>query len=397
MLVAALWLAVAGGTGHCSKRRSYSASEQERRWKKGSHHNHICPFAFSAEEIALSRAWLSYTAAAVAHAPPRLPHGDEERSISNFTCLSSSDPSAVVVEYIEPLTGVARHPFADVGCKSHGVTLMDIFDTSHLVLANQCADAPRNAARVNARARGYERSYFFDLGTGGPPVAGRKTQPSSIPGFTTLYARQCIVFDRIFGWELQEQPPHHWWEDIPPALRGRVTFFNVGVAPEPWHTGGDDNSSAPEMPRPHRSNSSDGGSVSFIDVLRSTAHQDDLVVVKLDIDNSPIELSIVHEILENPSVTSLIDELFFEFHFAFDAHTTLYHFWGRICSGGSNPRLLGSPLRHAPRYNESLVCVRAACSWVDRSPEAHGRRGTEDHEQAARAWNSSALLGLSWV
>ena len=40
--------------------------------------------------------------------------------------------------------------------------------------------------------------------------------------------------------------------------------------------------------------------------------------VKLDIDNSAIEHSIIKAILDDPSVTRLVDELFFEYHFEFD-------------------------------------------------------------------------------
>ena len=92
---------------------------------------------------------------------------------------------------------------------------------------------------------------------------GRKTQNCSIPFFAAMYAKQCIVFDRIFGWELQEQPAHYWWENIPPLLRKRVTFFNVGVAKEPWQPSHDEGGSVAGPTRiawlshRHRGNHSD--------------------------------------------------------------------------------------------------------------------------------------------
>lgn len=40
---------------------------------------------------------------------------------------------------------------------------------------------------------------------------------------------------------------------------------------------------------------------------------------QVDIDNSPIELSVVHAILADPSLARRVDELFFEYHF-FEPH-----------------------------------------------------------------------------
>jgi hypothetical protein len=50
-------------------------------------------------------------------------------------------------------------------------------------------------------------------------------------------------------------------------------------------------------------------------MLKESARPEDFVVVKIDIDNSVIEESIVHAIAADPLVLRLVDELFFEFHF----------------------------------------------------------------------------------
>ena len=44
----------------------------------------------------------------------------------------------------------------------------------------------------------------------------------------------------------------------------------------------------------------------------------DYVVVKLDIDHSPTELSIITAIASDRSLLDLVDEVFFEYHFVFD-------------------------------------------------------------------------------
>ena len=84
---------------------------------------------------------------------------DEARVLSHFQCADGS------TEYIEPLTGVARHPFARVGCKRASTDWtsglpseyplgVDIINSSYLVLPNACN---------SKRAR---RALFFDMGCG---------------------------------------------------------------------------------------------------------------------------------------------------------------------------------------------------------------------------------------
>ena len=289
----------------------YTSSEHEHRWLDRPHHHQICKAALEAEEIRLSRIWLNYTEHASAiRGPTRPPFGEEERVFSHFESCGER-------EYIEPLTGYARHPFANSGCKPRPpeLPLVGLDSTAHILLANRCNASTRVPAGPvhgrHARSHSRQRSFLFDMGCGGPPVAGRKTQKLSIPTLVAWFASECIEFDHIFAWELQPQPPQGWWAAVPPSLRRRISFFNVAVAREPWAPLPDDNRS----------------DVSFIETLRATALPDDFVAVKLDVDHSPTELSIVNAILDDPSTAALIDEFFFEFHFAFDAHTTLYYYW----------------------------------------------------------------------
>ena len=96
-------------------------------------------------------------------------------------------------------------------------------------------------------------------------------------------------------------PPATYWAAVPAAVRAKLHFFNVGVEHEPHPNG-------------------------FLAVLRSTARPHDFVALKVDIDNSPIELSIVERIADDPSLAILVDELFFEYHFKFD---NLNFGWGK--------------------------------------------------------------------
>lgn len=42
------------------------------------------------------------------------------------------------------------------------------------------------------------------------------------------------------------------------------------------------------------------------------------MAIKLDIDHPEIEMSIINQILLDPQLASLVDEIFFEMHFHFD-------------------------------------------------------------------------------
>ena len=65
----------------------------------------------------------------------------------------------------------------------------------------------------------------------------------------------------------------------------------------------------------------------FLSFLRDNVRANDFVAVKIDIDHTETELSIVHAIINSPALSSLIDELFFEYHFFFDAYTVIAQAW----------------------------------------------------------------------
>ena len=118
----------------------------------------------------------------------------------------------------------------------------------------------------------------------------------SIPLFDALYERNCITFDHVWAWEYTKHDPKDWWAPVPLAMRAKLTFFNFGVSHEP-----------PQWKQE-----------SFLEFLKASARPDDFVVLKVDIDNSEIELSIVHAIVGSEELSQLVDELYFEYHFRFD-------------------------------------------------------------------------------
>ena len=64
-----------------------------------------------------------------------------------------------------------------------------------------------------------------------------------------------------------------------------------------------------------RENHSDQIQINALQVLEDAATPEDFVVMKVDIDSSDIEIPLVWEILRSPKLSSLVDEIFFEYHF----------------------------------------------------------------------------------
>ena len=283
----------------------YEQSDHELRWFNGQSDGRICQQAFRPEEVSVARKWIAYIAAGEDHQVRRRPEGEELHIFSRFTSGSSIGRD----DYIEPLTGMARNPLASLGCRTRPRSLPHVAldNTSYLLTASHCGKTRSHPARS------HQRNLLYDMGCSGP---GDK-QFSSIPTWAAFYAKSCIEFDHLFGWELKKFDQTAWWAAIPDHLRDKVSFFNFGVAKEPWKGGSTENVVLQNRNR------------SFIETLKATARPEDFVAVKLDIDHSETELSIINAILDSPDdVASLIDELFFEYHFRFDRGTLLYYYWG---------------------------------------------------------------------
>jgi hypothetical protein len=106
--------------------------------------------------------------------------------------------------------------------------------------------------------------------------------------FYEYFRLNSLQFDRIIAFEAREYSPKTYWNQIPDDIMGLLTFINVGVEKEgkfnPWN------------------------------ILKSIANIDDYVIIKLDIDRSVLENELVEQILRDESISSLIDEMFFEMH-----------------------------------------------------------------------------------
>ena len=169
------------------------------------------------------------------------------------------------------------------------------------------------------------RSVLFDVGAGGPASesehsaciarvnasttselhrqkyhckALRYRGFISLPLWINFYAARCIHFDRIYAWESKAYDAEAWWSTLTPSWRMKTSFYNVAIDREP-----------PTTP---------STGMSVLQWVRESVVPDDFVVLKLDIDHSPTELSIMHTILQDARLLERIDELWFEYHFRFD-------------------------------------------------------------------------------
>ena len=214
-----------------------------------------------------------------------------------------------------------------------------------VVLSPQaCPEWTCPAQRISCRSTGrppLARSVLFDVGAGGPNddewrqcrekakakgidhantsegsaklkhlslacKAMHYRGGASVPSWIDRYARRCINFDRIFAWEARLFDGPAWWATLPPHVRMRTSFYNVRVDAEQ------------ETPAATNAPPRAANGMNVLSWLSHTVAPDDFVVLKLDIDHSPTELSIMHALAEDPRLLALVDELWFEYHFQFD-------------------------------------------------------------------------------
>jgi hypothetical protein len=215
-----------------------------------------------------------------------------------FECSNSSQMDHLVSHYIEPLIGLLRDPLTICSYDNLPATL-DINGTNAVQSKRfflLAPSAPYENFRTSTASiapwlyRQGSQKILFDIGSsyfnGVNEVA-----PSNLIGtrwFYEYFRLNSLQFDRIIAFEAREYSPKTYWNQIPDDIMGLLTFINVGVEKEgkfnPWNT------------------------------LKTIANIDDYVIIKLDIDASVLENELVEQILRDESISSLIDEMFFEMH-----------------------------------------------------------------------------------
>jgi len=186
---------------------------------------------------------------------------------------------------IEPLVSSLRNPLAMLkdcsagGC-NHTEGRADIMSKSWLMM-------PRHLQPSLRQAGG--RLIFFDLGAGTNAGADNR---GSLAWFARTFHKLGSPIQHIIAWEAAVIEPQLFWDSIQPSVVPRLQFYNVPADPTPNGTH-----------NPWR-------------VLTAIVRSADYVVVKIDVDNSAVELALVLQLLESESYHRRVDELFWEHHVA---------------------------------------------------------------------------------
>jgi len=139
------------------------------------------------------------------------------------------------------------------------------------------------------------KHYLFDAGT--------STFDSSLYWFTCGYSQRGVSFDQVYGWEMTLLEPTKYWSLVPAKWKPYWHFHNVPVAADVSH---------PDSP---------------LRYIQQLARPQDFVAFKLDIDHPDMEMPIAMKLLQDPAVTALVDEFFFELHFRCEVMTSCG--WGK--------------------------------------------------------------------
>jgi len=204
------------------------------------------------------------------------------------TCLPSSatglrgsgggralSPMVVVEEFIEPLVGHMRHPYALSKCTPPDIPAVDVQDRSYLLMLGDGIKA--------VRARHPGRAILVDAGT--------NKFESSLGYLLPTYAALGIHFDAIYAWEAQPADPSEYWASVPADVKPRLHFYNAPVTPEP------------------------GSSMNPVDWIRNMYRPGDFIVFKLDIDNDNVESALIQQVLDMDGAEDIIGEMYFEKHY----------------------------------------------------------------------------------
>lgn len=226
-------------------------------------------------------------------------HHDDEEYMSKFVVSTSCSGGFTNkwVEWIEPLSVHARHPFSMSHCQRDNVTLGELmaqsgirdipresmFSVDHILI--QSSKSLTKHEITPSRQVRQTQTLLFDAGT--------SRFDSSLFWFTCAYSQKKIEFDKIYGWEMSLLDPVPFWDHVPSRWKPLYQFFNKGISDSP---------------------SSDDSVQTFLRQLGVTAN--DFVAFKLDIDTPTIEIPIALELLNTSSdFSQLVDEFFFELHF----------------------------------------------------------------------------------
>jgi hypothetical protein len=220
---------------------------------------------------------------------------------------------------IEPLISFLRHP------KFLCFPGIDVVDKNYMYLTWRDEVIP-SVKRQNLNYG--SRSYYFDLGASTYSTGAGGASQS---WFVEEYLKRGIDFDRILAWEVSPIDPNNLFNSYPAHVVGKVSYFNVPANIDSTH------------------------GMNPIRMLKQIVRPDDFLMLKIDIDNDPVEWVFIESILNDQSVADLIDEMFFEHHV--NLNPTEHNGWG------TSPKLMNITQSYGVFTKLRSMGIRAH-SWV---------------------------------
>ena len=218
-------------------------------------------------------------------------------ALSRFVFYDGCDGSVVATVPIEPLVGILRHPYAVCGSSARErVTSSWLVDKDYLLAYFMDEWARTQAGGVVQDSR----SFLFDMGcsTYNDGLGG-----ASLSWFIDHYRARGVHFDRVLAWEATKLDPNKLLGSFPKDVLANLSYYNVPV---------DTNPGALHHPW---------------SILKRVAKKEDFIVVKIDIDAPMTEDTLMMQLMDDPTLMEMIDEMYFEHHTT--GNPMMFHGWGR--------------------------------------------------------------------
>ena len=301
---------------------SYEPSQWENEWRRGEEsgerRDRECEVLAQPDEVRRSVQLINAVTGLVLHGKPVPPGSDSlfSRMIYSRRCGPNlKDTGQRRVQLIEPLIGILRDPLTicprprrvkDEVYESFDLGESPIQSKRHFLMgpAAPWTDTPDdpNSWRVggfnpwtsDATNRGESRAgqnVLMDMGAS--LYDGWQGDAGAVGArwFVDRFKRHHLSFDWIVSFEIQKHDPDHIYMSVPDDILPHYIYFNQGVEKSPngrWN--------------PWR----------ILQGMGMTPH--DYVVIKLDIDVPDIENALIDQVVNDPRIRRLVDEMFYEHH-----------------------------------------------------------------------------------
>ena len=208
---------------------------------------------------------------------------------SKVTKLFSSNQlsASSVVGALEPLLPPLRHPKF---CHDKSM----LMEMSYMV---------HDFHAMCLKLKPHARTVFVDMGAS-LDFHGSSDMPAMY--ILNLYRKFGFHFDHIYAYEVTPKAPAEVFKKVPPEYLAAYHWMNVGVESD------------------RRS------SLNPLQMLADNYNTDDFIVVKLDIDTSPIEVPLVYQLVQDERFVGLVDQFYFEHHVFLQE---LARWWGSSMNG----------------------------------------------------------------